>query len=611
MFMSRQNPAEKGSKTPVLFWILLVVCALATVALLAFVALRLLGGTTPAEEDAPSVYTQQEREDYFFQFDAAALAAAVCQEYPGADRATMAYGMDERFLRMTVEQDGWEIPLHFSLRGTDMAFTDEFPGYDRGFVYTSLTFFDVLSPGELAREYRGHLEALGCQVTGWIKGDLDGDGVREYVCLVKGVPDRWLEDAYGGETELEVRDSLLGKTVCLYLDQEGANTLRVHGFWVPDPVGSATDALWDNGMLHLMYNDGQVWRLFVSENREDRESTGVLRQLCARYATYLEDRGYTDVHMRLADVSTAPGPEVLCCFSDGSDYTAVVYAVCDGRFQELYSKRGAVGAVYLVQHDGGEYLFDYSQTLSADYSQSYAYCLFRFDGGYARLVADEDWLQVEADQGGGQTGSGFFARVQSYLKGSVVCYDPYALTGYKVMQDSGSQDAVLPQSKYLRIDNCSTNKVGVVTLRDDDSWLNFRNGPSTGYDMVLIDPHNPQSYVKQVQGSLVTVVMPHNTGDRENPIWAQIQISYRNRTMEGYSSQRYIHIDGIRHLAVGERFTVTADTNDTGLYWTSSDPQVASIDPATGMMTAHSSGLVLVTVVSDTGLEDSCLIMID
>ena len=236
--------------------------------------------------------------------------------------------------------------------------------------------------------------------------------------------------------------------------------------------------------------------------------------------------------------------------------------------------------------------------------------LFRFDDGYSLRVEESDSLRMEANRGGGSAGSSFFSRLNGYLNAGSVCYDPYGLMGYTVMQEHGDMVTGGEQALYLNITNCSTNKVGGITLQDDDSWLNFRSGPSTAYDRVLINAYDPESYVKQVQGSLVTVIMPYNTGDRDNPIWAQIRINYQNRTLEGYSSQRFIRIDGIRHVAVGERFQITAQTNDTGLRWYCSDTAVASIDND-GTLTGIKPGLVLVTVISDSGLEDSCLVMID
>lgn len=615
--MNGGNPVEKSRKMPVGFWILLGICAVATVALAVYLAVTMIFGSRGAEASStnePYPYTQEENEAFFRGFDAAALAAVVCEVYPDADQCALAEGADENFLRVTVEAEGAEIPLHFSLRGTDMAFTDEFRGYDRVFAHTSRVYENVEAPAALAEKYLDHLEDMGGRSVKAFQRDMDNDGIAECVLLVEDLMDAWIESAEGTDAQMDACQALTGRTVCVYFDGDRDGNMVVHSLCLPESVGAVTEAVWDNGMVHLVHDGGQVYRFFASESglsaADYDTDTAALRQICSRYAVYLEDQGYTDVRMRLADVSAAPGKEVLCCCSDGSDYTVVVYAVCGGRLQELYRKHGSEGSVYLVSYNGGEYLLDYSQSMSDDYSQTYAYCLFRFGERYDTVVEDEDSLRVEANQGGGQVGSSFFGRVNGYLSSSAVCYDPYGLMGYTLMQETGDQESVTPDAKYLSISNCSTNKVGIVTLQDDDSWLNFRSGPSTAYDRVLINAHDPNSYVMQVQGALVTVIMPYNTGDAQNPIWAQIRINYQNRTLEGFSSQRYIRIPDIRHIGVGESFVITVDTNDTGLRWQCSDPSVAAIG-ADGTLTGIQSGLVLITVTSDSGLEDSCLIMID
>lgn len=615
--MNGGNSVGKSRKRPVGFWILLGICAVATVALAVYLAIVLFFGNVSGKDasaSGPYPYSEEEETVFFMSFDAAALSAVVCDTYPEADRSALAWGEDECFLRMTVEAEGAKVPLHFSLRSSDMTFTDEFPGYDRAFVYASRVYENVEAHPELVTRYVAHLEDLGCDVRSVFCRDFDSDGLDENILLVEGLMDAWIESAEGTDAQMDACEALTGKTVCVYLDGGNDGSMVVHSFCLPESIGAVTDAVWDNGMVHLVHGGGQVYRFFASESglsaADYDANTNALRQICNRYAVYLEDQGYTDVRMRLADVSAAPGKEVLCCYSDGSDYTVVVYAVCSGRLQELYRKRGSEGSVYLVSYNGGEYLLDYSQNMSDDYSQTYAYCLFRFGEVYNTVVEDEDSLRVEANQGGGTVGSSFFSRVNGYLSSSAVCYDPYGLMGYTLMQETGDQESVMPDAKYLSIINCSTNKVGVVTLQDDNSFLNFRSGPSTAYDRVLINAYDPNSYVMQVQGALVTVIMPYNTGEAQNPIWAKIRINYQNRTLEGFSSQRYIRIPDIRHISVGESFKITVDTNDTGLHWQCSDPSVAAIG-ADGTLTGIHSGLVLITVTSDSGLEDSCLIMID
>jgi len=404
-------------------------------------------------------------------------------------------------------------------------------------------------------------------------------------------------------------------SLCLVADRDDRGHVVLHSIALPEQVSGVRDACWDNGMVHILYGNDFVYRVFAGDSATALTNysgdTSLLRKLCARYVTYIEDRGYTDIHIRLADVSAAPGSEVICCYSDGTAYTTAVLTPYCGRLIPLYRFSGSSGALFVITHEGIQYLLEYVQRLESDHSQSYSYRLFRFNEFHELSANQEDSIQIAADQGGGESGKVFFEKVNQFLKSAEVCYDPYALTGYEVMAEQPDEELILPESKYLQISNCNTNKTGTVRISDKNSWLNFRTGPSTAYDLILIDSTNPNSFVKQTLGSPMTVIMPENTNDAENPIWVHIRISYGGRTLEGYSSQRYVAIDGIRHLSAGDTFTVTANTNDTGLQWTCSDSTVATIDAQTGTLTAIRKGLVLIRVTSDSGLEDSCLIMID
>ena len=613
--MNRQISNGNRSKKPVLLWVVLGIAAALTAGLMVFLGIQLFfpgGAEKPAEKDRYP-YSEEEELEYFRGFDATVLAASVCGVYPDADGATLALGSDECFLRMDISTQEETVPIHFSLRSTDMAFTGEFPGYDLASIYTSFLLENIQAGEAMSARYANHLETVGGDVTAVYFRDYDSDGLDESILLVTGFVDNWLENAAGNDVQRTAREALLGQRICVYLDPDSRGNLVIHSAALPDSLGNVTEAVWDNGMIHLLDAEGTLWRFLAGECElsmaDFAQDDTAMSRLCARFADLMADRGYTDIRLRLADVSTAPGKELLCCYSDGRNYYAAVYAVRTGCLYPLYCKAGTDGSVYLVEYNGGFYLLDYAQDLSDDYAQSYSYTLFRFDEGYNMRVEDSNSLRVEANQGGGSAGSSFFSRLNGYLNAGSVCYDPYGLMGYTVMQE---HDGIVggEQVLYLNITNCSTNKVGVITLQDDDSWLNFRSGPSTAYDRVLINTYDPESYVKQVQGSLVTVIMPYNTGDRDNPIWAQIRINYQNRTLEGYSSQRFIRIDGIRHIAVGERFAITVQTNDTGVRWYCSDTAVASIDES-GSLTGIKPGLVLVTVISDSGLEDSCLIMID
>ena len=213
----------------------------------------------------------------------------------------------------------------------------------------------------------------------------------------------------------------------------------------------------------------------------------------------------------------------------------------------------------------------------------------------------------------------FFERFNAYIANAVVLSDPYEITGYGSLSQStgmtthGGADGNTDtdnQQAYLNISNCSTSKQGIVNV-PETSHLNFRKGPAVSYPKILIDQTDDESFVRQLRGSSVTVIDTVNTGDEENPVWVKIQIKYNDLTLEGYSSQSWIDLPGIRHISVGNTFDIEADTNETSLLWSCNDTSVAQVDSATGVVTAIKPGLVVITVKSESGLSDSCLIMVD
>lgn len=345
----------------------------------------------------------------------------------------------------------------------------------------------------------------------------------------------------------------------------------------------------------------------------DRYDVSDIRSLCANQVRFLENSGYTDVRIRLADICDAEGKEAICCYNKNGRYVVEIYAVRNDSLQTIYSKSGDEGSVYLLEMNGKLYLLDYAQNLSADnYTQSYSYKLFRFGRSFDFITADENDFTVSAgSEGGGSAGAHFFSSFNTYLADAMVCYDPYALKGYHFMSGTGSNDDnVNTAEKYLNITNCNTSKVGIVTMKKDTSWLNLRSGPGTHYEPVLIDPYDPDSCVKQTQYSIVTIMEPYNTGDSKNPIWYRMRITYQNRTLEGYSSQRYINVEDMTTIPRGSSMTIDISTNDTGAFFTTSDSSIASVDPYTGEVYGIRGGIVLISVVTDSGLSDSCLIEI-
>ena len=81
--------------------------------------------------------------------------------------------------------------------------------------------------------------------------------------------------------------------------------------------------------------------------------------------------------------------------------------------------------------------------------------------------------------------------------------------------------------------------------------------------------------------------------------------------MEGFASQRYIRLEEATALKPGQQLQLGVEGDDPTLRWESSDPSVAKVDPQTGLVTGMKTGLVLITVTNETGVQDSCLIRVN
>lgn len=592
------NTQKKGHSIG--FILTCVVCAVLTAVCAVFAVLQFM---KPEDGEDYSRYWQQ--------LDAGILAATVESVYPD-ERCAYANG---EFI--TELDDGTVDPMSWRLNTARIQEGNR-DGDQLVQRLSSGLIENVFNREDVMKAYGNHLRTLSGKTPTVLEKDMDADGKVEYVYLIDGFANAWL-DTLPASAVKESYQPLYDKTTCLFIDVDDSGRLFSHCAVVDKSAVLFTDARWHNGMLHLMYTENEisgVCRVFGTNanNAEAIYEVGAskLRTLCSQYTTYLEDRGYTDIHMRLTDVSVAPGKEVLCCYSNGKIYTSVVLFPYCGTLLELYRCESDDGAVFLTDYNSLPHLMFYSQSIDSNYRQTYSMELFRLDDTATPVLTDQREITIAADESGNHATRQFFQLVNQYLASSDVCYDPYELTGYKVMQDDTDDDESLqPTINYLRITNCDTNKSGFVQLQNDDSWLNFRQGPSVKHKRVLIDPDNPHSIVRQVQHSPVTVLMPENVDNEENPIWVKIRISYANHVLEGYSSQRYIRIDGIRHLQVGETFDIEAESSAPNLTWKCSDTSVATIDSATGVLTAKKSGLVLITVTADGGLQDSCLIMIE
>lgn len=500
------------------------------------------------------------------------------------------------------------------------------------------TYYDAKNPEDIVNAYNEHLASEWGSNYQYVKKDIDGDGKDEYAFLIADFGGLWKQNLTTTGTDGELMENFIdslgedGLTV-IYADTD-KDGIVFHTFFTEKTPNAWCD---ENGedSVRLSWQDGEL--LVKVINGRDIETEGyfcadvrlskgncnsnrdAFDEISKLYVKYLKNHLYTDVLIKYVDICDAEGDELVCICTDSEIDRVNAYAIYCGRIITLYEQDYKnTGAVYLTEKDGKMMLFSYTQRVYGNQhyhsgnrrKNDYRYWLTGFDENYCAYEQGMQYLALYDDETPTAEDNEFFVKLNEYLDVATVCVDRYELTGYKVMPNIETDYSETETGKYLSISNCNINKKGKVCV-DENSWLNFRTGPSVSNDKILMDSNDSESFVKQMNGSSVTVIDTANTGDADNPIWVKIQIKYSDKILQGYSSQRYIEIADIKHISVGENFTVEASTNDSGLKWSSNDESVLSVEESSGRVIGSSKGLAIVSVQSDSGLTDSCLIMVD
>lgn len=485
-----------------------------------------------------------------------------------------------------------------------------------------VNYFKSSDGDKIAEKYAEHVKAVWSDSATCLKDDYDGDGKYEYCYLVRDFVNVWkTDDTSWWNTAIDAQYGY-GGTVCIFADVDDSGIL-FNTFYIYDNETGTYDIKYINGELTVSIAreiEATLNRFFCGRIEDAKanyqNNDELLRKLCRDYANYYTNDYDYEIVVKIADICDAPGNEMLYVLTEG--YYSYVYAEAFyyGRPIALYDFGEAKGdgAVYLVNRNDKQCLMEYYQTTSGSnyggIKTTYGYKFLGFDEDYMAYENGGEQIELWDNQTPTSSDNEFFATLNGYLDSGIVCIDPYELTGYSIMQETSTEFVDTNDGKYLNITNCNTNKVGRVAV-NWDSWLNLRHGPSVKDSKVLLYSYDKKSFIKLMNGTSITIIDTVNTGDKKNPIWVETQIKYAGMTLTGYSSQTYIDIPNIKHLSVGQSFTVQASTNDTGLYWYSNDSSVLSIDSSTGLATARAKGLVIVEVTSTSGLTDSCLIMVD
>jgi len=376
--------------------------------------------------------------------------------------------------------------------------------------------------------------------------DIDNDGQEEAVFLLPGFADTWFStlrpaDEYSSIEDAQnwfVNEFREPNYTGIVIADEVNGELVVSAYCVSAdlPYYDGMDIRIENRYLWL-----DNYRVYLSGSFESVSST----DLPAELAQYMADHGYTDHFFRIVDVSDIEGEEYMCvCRKDGVWYV-FVFVIVNGDPVIIYSQGLGDSAVYLTEYEGKQCLLVYYQsvyTFGGESTTYYSFDVLRvtengtksLDYAYANYSdADQDASAVSA----------FFDKLNVYMIRIIVVCDLYELTGSKWMAPEDVLYGAPPVEENQQPGQDPDEMVmGFVDIEDPASWLHLRVGPGTEYDRVLMDPNDPNSFVRQALGSPVTVLETIHTGDGENPTWVKIRITYQGTEIIGYSSKTYIRM---------------------------------------------------------------------
>ena len=370
--------------------------------------------------------------------------------------------------------------------------------------------------------------------------DLDGDGDDETVFLIPDLLSKWQNNI---QTEIPFEEQAKNDIIWnmdIYTTRTGvilvdttSKKVTFRSMCINGYVTAVDNAyISDDNCLHIndysCYYDGTT-----SEAVSDQQFMDAVE-------AYLQQQNYYDAAMKLVDLGDAEGQEILCLCRKGGTWYVLVFMYSEGKLLVIYDMNTTETAHYLVEEDGKMCLLSYYQRINsntAGYTAYYNYNLLRFNTAGTATNLDYQEVSFTHNDSNAAATANFFGAFNEYLVKVIVISDPFKLTNRQWMEECDYGTVPTEETSTTQTEE---GRLGFVQIQDPNSWLNLREGPGTQYRQVLMDPSNPNSYVKQAQGSPVTILEEIQTEDTVNPVWVKIRIHYGDREVVGYSSKRFI-----------------------------------------------------------------------
>lgn len=371
--------------------------------------------------------------------------------------------------------------------------------------------------------------------------DADDDGEKELFIAVHNPLHRWIDalienSDFAIETDWMGYDFTSDYTVILVVDPTEDDVV-ISAHCIKDIVNvDKQNIIYNDGYLVVSDQIVTLPRSYKTISALDSDEKDEVYQYLL---TFLDHAGYECYGFKYTDLSTTGNQEILAVCADSEGWHSLLFTLQNGHLTAIWKANLEDSAIYLVDWNGKQHLMDYYQwvnNVSGTLYTRYSYSLFRFDGDYVYDEIDYQTISYSNSDKDATAVSNFFKQFNQYFDSATIIGDPYSITGNQWASDNDMDYGTMPENNTA----AQNEKLGYVQIEDPASFLFLREGPGKEYDPVLIDPNNKNSYVKQAQGSPVTILEEVYTGDSENPVWVKIRIHYGDREIIGYSSKTYI-----------------------------------------------------------------------
>ena len=471
--------------------------------------------------------------------------------YKGSNTAVASIGPDGQEIWTTTEDTGTAVI--FGQTGTRQDMNNRL--LEMGMTEISTrpceyveTVFDATYWESLLDALDAYLKENYSEYTDMLLQDIDGDGDEEAIFLVPGFIETWFDsllekgEAYLQNAQRTFRYEFPEQyrpTGVLVADiKDGQAVVTAHCSLEDIEFDSNMTIRMEDGQLkfdgNTVYQNGSFGNLTPEEIPQE------LEQFLAQY-------NYDEFFCRRVDLSDLDGQEYLCVSAKDGKWYLFVFIIIDGNPIVLYSNPLGSSAVFLTEYKGTQALLSYTQTMYEENGETvtqYSFQVFRISENGAETILDYGYTSYGDRDLDATRIAQFFQKPAAYLLRIIVIYDLYQLTGIQWMNPENVDYGETPEEPEGTTESTTAQnpQLGFVQIQDPSSWLNLRVGPGVENAKVLMNPDDPDSFVRQALGSPVTVLETAESSDPANPVWVRVRIIYQDRVIEGWSSKTYIRM---------------------------------------------------------------------